>query len=125
MKKVFTLLMLIGIIALNNNAYSQQKIKGENLSKEIPNSHPKPMELEVRKPYVPLYVVSDKELPSYFLNGQIPADFPKYDGAKSEKENIIIALKWAKIPSNNALLTDEAKQKVEDKIKELQAEAAK
>lgn len=113
--------MLVGVIGMVNNGLAQEKVKGENLSKEIPSSHTRPYVLETNPPYVPLYVVSDKEMPKYFLNGQIPEDFPKYDGNKTKQENVVIALKWCKEPDNYALLTEEAKQKVDDKIKELQA----
>lgn len=121
MKKVFRFAMLIGIFSITNNGIAQDKVKGENLSKEIPKTHTRPTTLETQPPYVPLYVVSDKKLPSYFLNGKIPVDFPKYDGSKTKQENVVIALKWCNIPSNYALLTDEGKQKVDAEIKELQA----
>ena len=121
MKKVFSLALFAGILVLSGNGFAQEKIKGENLSKEIPNSHAKPSELETQPPYIPMYVVSDKELPSYFLNGEIPSDFPRYDANKTKQENVVIALKWCNEPDNYALLTDEGKQKVDDKIKELQA----
>lgn len=121
MKKVFRLVMLAAIFTCANNVNAQEKINGENLSKEIPTSHNKPSNLETQPPYVPLYVISDKELPAYFLNGEIPTDFPKYDGEKTKKQNVVIALKWLNEPDHYALLTDAGKQKVDEKTKEMQA----
>lgn len=121
MKKVFSLALFVGILVLSTNGVAQEKIKAENLAKEIPTSHEKPSTLETKPPYIPMYVVSDKELPSYFLSGEVPVDFPKYDGNKTKQENVVIALKWCNEPDNYALLTDAGKQKVDDKTKELQA----
>jgi len=113
------------IVGQFNSVVAQEKINGENLSKEIPSKRSGTSELEVRKPYAPLYVVSDKKLPLFFLSGEIPADFPKYDSNLSKNKNVKIALKWLNEPTNYSLLTDEGKKKVDEKTKKMQEQISR
>ncbi|MCB9188299.1 MAG: hypothetical protein H6599_03350 [Flavobacteriales bacterium] len=55
------------------------------------------------------YVLGKDKLVNYFVSGEIPADFPKYDANLSKEENEEIAKTWAK--KNIDLFTEEAKAK--------------
>ena len=94
---------------------SAQKIE---LSETPSYTGERPVKVEVLPKYVPLYVISVKELPSYFLNGLIPTSFPKYDESLTKEKNDIIALKWCDVSSNRLLLTDDAKIFVDKKTVE-------
>lgn len=58
----------------------------------------------------PMYAFDTKKLASYFISGQIPADFPKYDATLTKEENKEIAKNWAK--QHQDLITEEAKAKL-------------
>lgn len=57
------------------------------------------------------YVVKTEKLQTYFINTQIPADFPKYDATLTKEENIEIARNWAM--DNKNLFTPYAIEKFE------------
>jgi hypothetical protein len=42
------------------------------------------------------YVIYPEKLKTYFISGEIPQEFPKYDKLKSFEENKVIARTWAK-----------------------------
>ena len=83
----------------------------------------RPVRVEVLPSYVPLYVISDKELPSYFISGEIPASFPKYNPNLKKSANKKIAIEWCIVPSNRALLTEDAKARVDAKQEELKVKS--
>jgi hypothetical protein len=85
----------------------------------------RPLRVEALPSYVPLYVISVKELPSYFVSGEIPESFPKYDPNLKTAANKKIAIEWCIIPSNRALLTEDAKARVDAKLEELKAKSNK
>jgi len=85
----------------------------------------RPVRVEVLPPYIPLYVISDKELPTYFISGEIPESFPKYDPNIKKEANKKIAMEWCIVPSNRALLTEDAKVRVDAKLEELKVKSNK
>jgi len=111
MKKSLLLCLLFGTVSLAQTAFSQEI----NLLDSPNYTGEKPVKVEVLPAYVPMYVISDKELPSYFVAGEIPNSFPRYDGNLTKEKNEIIALKWCGIAENRALLTEEAKVFVDEK----------
>jgi hypothetical protein len=62
--------------------------------------------------YYSEYVVQPEKLKTFFISGEIPADFPKYDKYKSYDENKLIAKSWAK--ANKSLIKQEFWYKFED-----------
>jgi len=122
MKKITLSIAVLAAFTLANNAFGQQAME---LQHEPVYRGTKPYDVEVKKAYVPLYVISDKELPGYFISGKIPESFPKYDGNLKKGRNQRIAAEWYSIPENRALLTEDAKKHFDAKIKELQAKKGK
>ena len=51
------------------------------------------------------YVIHPEKLKTYFITGEIPQQFPKYDKLKSFEENKVIAKTWAK--ANKELVKSE------------------
>ena len=51
------------------------------------------------------YVIYPEKLKTYFISGEIPLEFPKYDKLKSFEENKVIAKTWAK--ANKELVKSE------------------
>jgi hypothetical protein len=43
------------------------------------------------------YVIHPEKLKTYFVSGEIPQDFPKFDKLKTFDENKVIARNWAKV----------------------------
>ena len=43
------------------------------------------------------YVIHPEKLKTYFISGEIPQDFPKFDKLKTFDENKVIARNWAKV----------------------------
>lgn len=62
--------------------------------------------------YYSEYVVRPEKLKTFFIDGSIPASFPKYDKYKSYEENKAIAKSWAKV--NKSLIKKEFWFKFED-----------
>ena len=85
----------------------------------------RPVRVEALPQYVPLYVISDKEWRIYFISGEIPESFPKYDPKIKEEANKKIALERCIVPSNRALLIEDAKVRVDAKLDELKAKSNK
>ena len=121
MKKfVLSSLFLVAFSFTQN--ISAQKIE----TLESPNyKRERPVRVEVLPQYIPLYVISDKELPTYFISGEIPESFPKYDPNIKKAANKKIAIEWCIVPSNRTLLTEEAKARVDGKLEELKAKSNK
>ncbi|MBL4702924.1 MAG: hypothetical protein JKY54_00250 [Flavobacteriales bacterium] len=108
--------LIVAMMICVCGAWSQEKI--ESLPKEIPTNVQKPMKVELQEyqPYQQLYVVNDvKKMMTYFVSGQIPTDFPKFDHSKTKKENFNIAIAWVITGNNKNLLTEEAIKKMQDR----------
>jgi len=63
--------------------------------------------------YYSEYIVYPEKLKTYFISGEIPADFPKYDKSKTHEENKQIARQWGK--NNKHLIKDQFLHLVEEK----------
>ena len=119
-KPILFCLFLAGFLFAQN--ISAQKIE----TLESPEyKRERPVRVEVLPPYIPLYVISDKELPTYFISGEIPESFPKYDPNIKKEANKKIAMEWCIVPSNRALLTEDAKVRVDAKLEELKVKSNK
>lgn len=55
--------------------------------------------------YYSEYVIYPEKLKTYFISGEIPHEFPKYDKLKNSEENKTIARTWAK--SNKEIIKPE------------------
>lgn len=119
-KPIFFCLFLVAFLTTQN--ISAQKI--ETLESPEYKSE-RPIRVEALPPYNPLYIISVKKLPSYFISGEIPESFPKYDPSLKKGANKKIALEWCIVPSNRALLTENAKARVDAKLEELKAKSNK
>lgn len=115
MKKPILLYLFLVAFSITQNI-SAQKIE---VLESPEYTRERPVKVEALPAYVPLYVISDKELPSYFISGEIPQSFPKYDGRLKKGENIKIAAQWYSVFENRDLLTEEAKVHFDTKIAEL------
>ena len=119
-KPILSCLFLAGFsITQTVNAQKIETLESPEYKRE------RPVRVEVLPPYIPLYVISDKELPTYFISGEIPESFPKYDPNIKKGANKKIALEWCSIPTNRALLTDDAKVRVDAKLEEIKAKSTK
>lgn len=56
-----------------------------------------PTATEPKGVYYSDYVIYPEKLKTYFISGEIPQDFPKYDKEKTFEENKVIAKTWAKL----------------------------
>jgi len=122
MKKSILLFGVAIAFSFANSAIGQQIT---NLQDSPTSTVEKPYDVEVKPAYVPLYVISDKKLPEFFISGEIPSSFPKYDGNLKKGKNMKIAGQWYSVPANRALLTEDAKLHFDAKIEELQAKKGK
>lgn len=119
-KPIFFCLFLVAFLTIQN--ISAQKIE----TLESPEyKRERPVRVEALPPYNPLYIISVKKLPSYFISGEIPESFPKYDPSLKKGANKKIALEWCIVPSNRVLLTENAKARVDAKLEELKATSNK
>ena len=118
MKKpiLFCLFLVAFLITQNISAQKIEVLESPEYTRE------RPVKVEVLPSYVPLYVISVKELPSYFISGEIPESFPKYDPSLKKGANKKIALEWCIVPSNRALLTEDAKARVDAKLDRTESE---
>ena len=114
MKKpiLFCLFLVAFSITQNISAQKIEVLESPEYKRE------RPVKVEVLPSYVPLYVVSDKELPSFFISGEIPESFPKYDPSLKKEANKKNAMEWCIVPINRALLTEDAKARVDAKLDE-------
>ncbi len=121
MKKpiLFCLFLVAFLITQNISAQKIEVLESPEHTRE------RPVKVEVLPSYVPLYVVSVKELPSYFISGEIPESFPKYDPSFKKAVNKKIAMEWCIVPSNRALLTEGTKARLDAKLDELKAKSNK
>lgn len=119
-KPIFFCLFLVAFLTTQN--ISAQKIE----TLESPEyKRERPVRVEALPSYNPLYIISVKKLPSYFISGEIPESFPKYDPSLKKGANKKIALEWCVVPSNRALLTENGKARVDAKLEELKAKSNK
>jgi hypothetical protein len=116
-KVLFTIMMLVVVNTGVSQSIETQDKPNNKLDRQI--------EVEVLPAYVPLYVISDKELPSFFTSGEIPESFPKYDPSLKKGANKKIAIEWCIVPSNRALLTEDAKARVDAKLDDWKAKSNK
>jgi hypothetical protein len=121
MKKpiLFCLILVAFSITQNISAQKIEVLESPEYTRE------RPVKVEVLPSYSPLYVISVKELPSYFISGEIPESFPKYDPSLKKGANKEIALEWCIVSSNRALLTEDAKALIDAKLDELKAKSNK
>ena len=63
-----------------------------------------------------------KTLKTFFVSGEIPTNFPKYDSAIDKAANKELVKKWISEPENNALLTLEMKDKFAKRMQANEAE---
>jgi hypothetical protein len=61
------------------------------------------------------YFKDVKTLKTFFISGEVPATFPKYDNTLDKVGNKELVKKWINIPANKDLLTQEAKDKFDRK----------
>lgn len=59
------------------------------------------------------YFTDVKTLATFFVEGNIPANFPKYDSKLDKEVNKKAAATWAKKPDNNKLLSETGIAKLE------------
>ncbi len=59
-----------------------------------------PIVKEPKGVYMSEYIIYPEKLKTYFITGEIPVDFPKYDKQKSHEENKVIARTWSKANKN-------------------------
>jgi len=57
------------------------------------------------------YFKDVKTLKTFFVSGEIPGSFPKYDNTLDKVGNKELVKKWIKIPANYDMLTQESKDK--------------
>ena len=121
MKKpiLFCLILVAFSITQNISAQKIEVLESPEYTRE------RPVKVEVLPSYAPLYVISVKELPSYFMSGEIPESFPKYDPSLKKGANKKIAVEWCIVPSNRALLTEDAKARVDAKLDDWKAKSNK
>jgi len=122
MKTTTLLSLIIALMVTGGNAFGQTVELQE--SPTAPEERISNVEVNSTNPYTPLYVISDKELPSYFTNGKIPTTFPKYDANLTKTQNQKIALEWLSVPTNRSLLTEGAKKTVDQKTRQFQTKHA-
>ena len=121
MKKptLFCLFLVVFSITHNVSAQKIEVLESPEYKRE------RPVKVEVIPSYVPLYVISVKKLPAYFISGEIPQSFPKYDQRITKAANKKIAIDWCFTPSNRALLTEDAKDRIDAKLDEWKAKSNK
>lgn len=121
MKKPILFYLFLVAFSINQNI-SAQKIE----TLESPeNKRERPVRVEALPPHNPLYIISVKKLPSYFISGEIPESFPKYNPSLKKGANKKIAVEWCIVPSNRALLTEDAKARVDAKLDDWKAKSNK
>ncbi len=118
MKSIAVSVFCLFTIAINAQVNSSEavSIKPKSELKKVTNtaqSAPKNANGEGNGKYYSDYIIYPEKLKTYFISGQIPADFPKYDKSKSHAENKQIAREWGK--NNKHLIKDQFLHLVEEK----------
>lgn len=108
---VFLVLLYIPSYAQERNQEGQD-VKREINTKDAPRGGQLQQSAAHRPSYTPNYVISEKILPYFFVNNEIPSGFPKFDGSKSHSENKKTAVNWAK--SNPQLIKEEYRSQLSD-----------
>ncbi len=92
-------LFFILICSFSLSAFSQFKsktnlnaVQSQPIEYSLTNQHKKELK---KSPVHDEYVVHKEKLKTYFVNDQIPSDFPKYIETISYEENKKIAMDWA------------------------------
>ena len=118
MKSIAVSVFCLFSIAVNAQVNSSEavSIKPKSELKKVtitPQSAPTTSNGEGNGKYYSEYIIYPEKLKTYFISGEIPADFPKYDKSKTHEENKQIARNWGK--NNKHLIKDQFLHLVEEK----------
>jgi len=105
MKTIIT----VSLILFSSLAFSQIQVQPKPQAQTHPNNFPENIDNGV---YYHSYVIYPEKLKTYFVSGEIPADFPKYDKNLTMAENRIIAKEWGKL--NKQLIKEQFWYLLED-----------
>ena len=114
MNKLYLILIIFCVFGTTIYSQNTQPNSRKDLNKKvviIDKKDEKAIASEV--PYVHFwkYLFDDKKMKSWFINGKIPASFPRYDKAKSHGENKQLAKEWGL--KNKKLIKKEFRNKLD------------